>query len=798
MKKLLFVIAFTVSLLMPNQLKASPYMGGEITWECIPVGQPYAGKFFFYLRLYRDCDAISYGQTQTLYSTSPAGNIYLTLISGYPKNLSTGCKSSSFSGVNFIDCNSYPSNGAVTEYLYKSAPVEINGIPPAIGWTFYLTSCCRNYADNFSGYPNYFIRSKMYPYNNNNVYPCFDNSPQFVEPAQPIVSGGYPAVISNATFDKELDSLVYEWGVPMVNSNTTISYNTSYSYTHPLPGPSQNINNVSATINPKNGFIYYESHTEGMFLTCIKVSSYRCGQLVAENWREILVNIKNQTNNSPPIIDIGLDSNNNLIDTVVVGDIVSFPINVNDIQFLPDGNMQTVTFNAFSTMFGTYIPANGSTPATYSSTTGCIQPPCATLTPAPSAGIPITGNFGTTVQFNWTVECAHTQINIGCGLTSNVHEFYYKVKDDYCPLPANNFIKHTIVVMPVQYKYSTEIQCINKLQNNNFEVKWNPINDTTGRFLYYIIHFINPDDIETVDTIYNMGENTYIYNNSTNYDYIKCSIETKANFSHISNNSSLIKNLELSSVVYEPCQANLQWPALSNSMDSIYYKIFRKTENTPWTLIDSTTSLLYLDVGSLDQNFYYKIQSEDVFVYDSLGNHIIKNSSSNIIGTTKFLNIGSDTTICINHNLTLNSNGFNATIYQWSNGSTDSYIDIMASDLGLGSHNIWLNATNATACNTSDTVTITVEACTSIKELDNKISIEISPNPSDGMFIIKMENMNEDNYSLEIIDMKAAVIIKEEILEKEFKIDLSSYPAGNYLLRIKSKEYNTQQKLILK
>ena len=38
----------------------------------------------------------------------------------------------------------------------------------------------------------------------------------------------------------------------------------------------------------------------------------------------ILVNIKNQTNNSPPVIDIGLNTNNTLIDTVYTGDTVSF------------------------------------------------------------------------------------------------------------------------------------------------------------------------------------------------------------------------------------------------------------------------------------------------------------------------------------------------------------------------------------------------------------------------------------------------------------------------------------------
>lgn len=799
MKKLIPIILVFFTILFPNNTKAQPVMGGEITWECIPAGQADAGKFIFYMRLYGDCADSTLANTQNLQSNSPVSNIPLSLISSYPKEITKVCNETAFTGVNFINCNdSINTNGAVSEYLYKSNPVMLNAVPPISGWTFHYSSCCRNYTDNLaSQYGNYFLRAKMYPYYNLSNYPCFDNTPVFVEPAQPIISGGYPATISNKAFDIELDSVTYEWGLPMEYNGTPVTYNAGYSYSSPLPDTSQNINNVAASMEPYSGLIHYESHTEGMYLMSTKVSSFKYGILLAEQWREILVKINNQTNNSPPVFDIGIDTNNNLVDTVFEGDTVSFTISTNDIQFLPNGSSQLVSFNAFSNTFGEYIPASGTTPASYSTTTGCTTPPCATLTPAPSAEFPITGILGTQTQFNWIATFKNTPG--GSSEYPNIHKFFYKANDDYCPLPADNYIKHTIVVRQRTYDYSTKIECINKLQNNDFEMKWNPINDTTNRFLYYLVHITEPNGNISTDTIYNMGTNTYVYNNIANYNYIKCSIETKGNFCHMENHSWALKNLELSSFIFHPCQNNLQWTALSdNNNSSVNYKIFRREENTPWILRGSTTSTTYYDQPSVDKNYYYKIQSEDVIVYDSLGNSVIKNSSSNIIKITQFLNLGSDTSICINHNITLNSNNFLATVYLWSNGSTDSYLDIMGSDLGLGSHDVWLAATNADGCSTYDTIQITVDACTSIDEISAELLFEVLPNPSDGEFIVKLNTDMKKECYYEIIDMKGAVIIRNNVLEKEFKIDISDYPASNYLLRIKSGDRISQRILILR
>ena len=102
--------------------------------------------------------------------------------------------------------------------------------------------------------------------------------------------------------------------------------------------------------------------------------------------------------------------------------------------------MQEIEFNAFSNTFGNYIPASGSIPATYSTTVGCLNPPCATLTPAPDPNTGFTALLNTQVQFNWVASCNHFAAYAGCGITTNKYDFYYKASDNYCPLPADNYV----------------------------------------------------------------------------------------------------------------------------------------------------------------------------------------------------------------------------------------------------------------------------------------------------------------------------------------------------------------------
>ena len=63
MKKIVVSLIFIFSSLLSF---SSHFMGGEITWKCIKGG-PNIGQYIFEMKVYRDCDGITFSQTsQTL------------------------------------------------------------------------------------------------------------------------------------------------------------------------------------------------------------------------------------------------------------------------------------------------------------------------------------------------------------------------------------------------------------------------------------------------------------------------------------------------------------------------------------------------------------------------------------------------------------------------------------------------------------------------------------------------------------------------------------------------------------
>ena len=346
MKNIRLVLIIIVFFTSAFTVKASHYMGGEITWKCIASGQPNAGKFIFYVKAYRECNGITFGNTVNIMSNSPAGSFTLNLISGWPKDISPDCN------VDFqhITCDSAIANntGAVEEYYYKSGPIQLNGVPPVNGWTFYWTSGNRNPCTNVvnASSLNWYLRAIMYPYNGNNEYPCFDNSPTFAERPNTVICTGYPFQYNHNAYDKELDSLNFEWGQPMSSAGATLPYAIGYSYNSPLPGPTQNPNNVASVVDPLTGIISFTSYTTGAFVTSTKVTAYKCGIKVAEIWRDMQIVLLNCGLNSPPDVTPPFINGTSYTDTVFAGEYVSFVLQASDIQYLPNGAPQTMSIEA--------------------------------------------------------------------------------------------------------------------------------------------------------------------------------------------------------------------------------------------------------------------------------------------------------------------------------------------------------------------------------------------------------------------------------------------------------------------
>jgi len=630
MKSLKLLLIIIVLLTGVFTVKASHYMGGEITWKCIPQGQPDAGKFIFYLKAYRECNGITFNSTVTLNSTSPAGSITLSAVSGWPKDISPVCNSNP--AFDHIICDSATTNntGAIEEYYYKSVPIQLSGVPPASGWVFSWSSCCRNPSANIVGASSlgWYLRAIMYPYYGTNTYPCFDNSPTFAEIPRTVICTGYPFTYNHNAFDKELDSLSFEWGEPMSIAGAGLPYSFGYSYTNPLPGPTQNSLNVGAVVDPNTGSISFTSYTTGAYVTSTKVTAYKCGIKVAEIWRDMQVVLLSCGTNSPPVVNISLNSGTSLVDTVFAGEVVDFTLQASDFQFLPNGNPQSLNVEASGSQFGSFLPPTPTSLATYSDSSGCLNVPCATLLPAPGPGYPLSQMTFISTYFQWQTTCDHLATNIGCNNISNVYNFILKVYDDYCPAPAINISTVTVVVLPKPTVKPPKIQCLNVLSNGNVELEWSAPLDPMNTFdKFYIYSSINSNGPFTIiDSISDINIQTYTdLNANANTDSLYYYINTRSGCP----NNQLIAQGDTFAVINLKVvntglgAASLTWnppctPLLPTSTG--IYNVYREYPLGIWNMVGSTTDTFFVEpISVCSDDVSYRVELADTAIIDTAG-----------------------------------------------------------------------------------------------------------------------------------------------------------------------------------
>ncbi len=533
MKKL-YTILISITLLFGFQTKvnACAFIGGEITWECIPYSDvdSNSGKFIFTLKVYRECGSAILPATQTISSNSPALMFTVFEIAGWPRDISPVCNSNS--SFQHITCSgaAYPTyyTGAVEEHIYRSNPIKIVGTPPPPGWMFHWGGCCRNPVDNVLGTAqSYQIRAIMYPnliagapnYGAQNTYPCFDSSPTFAESPMAAIAVGYDYTLNYHANDNDRDSLVYEWGQALTSTTTPVTMLSPYTYNAPLPGTAQNVNNIPSSLDTSTGLIYFKSYTTGAFLNCVKVTSYRDGVKLSEIWRDFSVVLLDSSNNAVPIVGPAFTSNSTPFDTVVVaGTLVQFSFSATDFQFLPNGSPQTMYVTQSSPQFGSFIPATGSASTSLSSTTGCKTPPCATLSPASDTNYTPSGAFGYQSNFSWQTTCAHLVKSDSSKIQKDTvyYQFLFTIRDDYCPVPAVTTKIVTIgITEDLSYLPAPSIDSVFfDYTSNEAHISWQAVNDPKNKFLAYYIYYspsIN-GNYTLIDSVLNINTTSYIHN----------------------------------------------------------------------------------------------------------------------------------------------------------------------------------------------------------------------------------------------------------------------------------------------
>jgi len=494
------------------QLSASHYVGGEVYWKCIPG----TGKYIFYMDMYRDCKMSSASIntnpiTLKVYNTPLPNNGALSslVITFVPPDPGTplgpnggasvapkcnGCANSAQP----ISCTNQD-QGTLEKYSYRSQPITLSGKPPASGWVFSTPSFFARSRDiqnlvNPDSNPQIY-KAIMYGDGRSSQDPCYDSSPQFNEEPVVLICEGYDFQFNNGVYDEEYDSLSYLWADAVNSGGAGTQYTPivsqwapGYSRANPTPTAAMNPLNKSATIDARTGNVNMfvklpanvPANTAGIYVTSTQVDAWRkdpnTGQRIktATIFRDMPFNIfrcpsisftyvdslgdpvvVNEVN-KPPFIFLNSGRNASSIDTTITfGDSLQLDYVMIDSNTSPC-NINQVTEVSFQ-------PSGAQFDSSFTNPNGnCLQPPCATLSPAPT-GLPkrLTGFATLSTQFNWRADCAHLMA-LGASLqmdASRNFQFVFKIYDDFCPIPAVNYSTLNVTIKLPEVPQPPKVYC---------------------------------------------------------------------------------------------------------------------------------------------------------------------------------------------------------------------------------------------------------------------------------------------------------------------------------------------------
>jgi gliding motility-associated-like protein len=558
-------------------------MGGEITWECNGNGE-----YVFTFKVYRDCSGINISPNASgliQIHNYPTANQVTQIPPSQWTTVRDGDISPNCSGPGSFSCaNGDPES--VFEYV-RTFTRRLNGVPPAAGWIITYDDNARNANDNLVGQPGITLRAKILPHSGSVADTCVDNSPQFQEIATSLICVGVPFNYNHNATDVELDSLVFEWARPLnaIGTNqlyvegsvpSNISFQSGYSFNSPFPGVSQDPNNIPATLDPNTGEISLTSFTSGKFVSVVKVTAYKCGEAVSEIYRELQSNLANNSvcasNDKPVVRPPFQDALGNFTlfnDTVRAGDLVNFNLQIQDFASIAQNGGDSVTLIATGLQFGT----------NFTSTTGCFNPPCATLT----SPLPQTGFLGVSNSFSWQTDCNHVSFTDQCVSGQNTYTFVISAIDNRCPLPLKNVGTISITVLADSVILSPLIHCVDVQPSGDVRLEWNLTPNIQNSFSAWMIYTAtNPNGPYTLlDSVKTYSQDNYVHiganaQNQRRWYYIRSRSGCKGIVQNVARDtvSTIFVNAATT-----PTQVDVNWNAVgipNPSGSSAQYQFFRE------------------------------------------------------------------------------------------------------------------------------------------------------------------------------------------------------------------------------
>lgn len=590
------------------ETQASHIRGGSITYECV------GGNYVFQLVVYRDCNGAelsNISQQLNVWNHPTLNGVTVNFVS---RTDISPLGNEVVGGPSCYHCGSGAAGGnglgSIEKFVYRSAPTNFSGVPPTDGWILTYDNVFRSPTiTNLQNPDTYGMTLVAKIFNASNpINNCVDNSALFLQEPHFVSCAGKPFTMNLNAVDPDLDSLAISFVNPLdelggapYNAPTNpplIPFQLGFSVNSPTPGTVANPGNIVAQVNPTTGEITFLSNTTGSFVVKIKVKSFRNGILISEVENDMQIEVTSCLgNNNPPTITPPFAGT--FETTINAGDLVNFTLTSTDVELLQDGSPQRNYMNPSGLMFGTNSTA----------TTGCIIPPCATVSSPP----PAIGIQGSSLNFSWQTSCDHVVNADGTGLDIVPYHFVFRVQDDFCPVPSVVYATVTINVQNLNVIQAPAIDCIQGNAAGDFTITWQPVADPNGTFVEYQIYSVQDGLLATLPAI---GSNTFTHlgvTQQTEY-YIAVVSGCNGNTTRFGEHTSCIF-LDVSDL--NPGTAELTWnrpsPVQAPSMNDYYY-IFREYPAGVWTMIDSvtyntTTYSEIIDICNINLNYQIRLKN---------------------------------------------------------------------------------------------------------------------------------------------------------------------------------------------
>jgi len=118
--------------------------------------------------------------------------------------------------------------------------------------------------------------------------------------------------------------------------------------------------------------------------------------------------------------------------------------------------------------------------------------------------------------------------------------------------------------------------------------------------------------------------------------------------------------------------------------------------------------------------------------------------------------------------------------YTWSLGDTVKSFYLKGSDLGIGTHEVWVKVINKIhSCETWDTITVNVEDNTGLNDISGE-KILVYPNPTSRVVNIEGNNIQ----GIGIFNIRGQLIHTSNLPKGLYEVDLGKYPKGVYIVKI--------------